>query len=160
MSPIVIYTDGACRHNPGPGGYGVVLTCGEYLKELQGGFRWTTNNRMEILAAIVGLEALKKTSQVEVVTDSQYVVNSMTKGWALKWKKQSWMRTRTEKAKNADLWEKLLSLNHRHSVSWTWVRGHNGHEMNERADQLAVEARENSGALLQDDAFELEVPIS
>jgi ribonuclease HI len=159
MSSIIIYTDGACQHNPGPGGYGVVLTYGEHLRELQGGFRWTTNNRMEILAAIVGLEALKKTSQVQVVTDSQYVVNSMIKGWAEKWKRQNWMRTRSEKAKNADLWERLLSLSQMHSVTWTWVRGHSGHEMNERADRLAVEAREDVDALFEDKFFELEVPV-
>ena len=159
MFSIIIYTDGACQHNPGPGGYGVVLTYGDHSRELQGGFRWTTNNRMEILAAIVGLEALKKTSQVQVVTDSQYVVNSMVKGWAEKWKRQNWMRTRSDKAKNADLWERLLSLSQMHSVTWKWVRGHSGHEMNERADRLAVEAREDVEALLEDEVFELEVPI-
>ena len=151
---ITIYSDGACSGNPGPGGFGTILVYGEHEKELSEGFRKTTNNRMEILGAIRGLQALKKPSVVTVVTDSRYLVDTITKGWAVKWKSMNWMRTKDEKAKNWDLWEIMLALCEHHQVKWKWVRGHNGHEMNERADTLAVHARDDAKNYLIDKFFE------
>ncbi|UCF89922.1 MAG: ribonuclease HI [Desulfobacterales bacterium] len=135
-----IYTDGACIRNPGPGGYGVVLIYDEHRKELSGGFRRTTNNRMEIMAAIVGLRALKKRCCVTIYSDSRYLVNSMTKGWVRRWQKNGWKRYQDEPALNADLWEQMLELCGRHDTNFVWVRGHAGHAENERCDQLAVQA--------------------
>lgn len=140
MKKITIYTDGACSGNPGPGGYGVILRFNDTVKELSGGFRITTNNRMEIMGAIKGLESLKEHCDVTIVTDSQYLVNAIEKGWAKKWKSNGWMRNNKDKALNPDLWEKLLSLLSNHTVKFQWVRGHNGHAENERCDQLAVAA--------------------
>lgn len=140
MKQVTLYTDGACSGNPGPGGYGAILTYGKHSKQLSGGFRNTTNNRMEILAVIKGLELLKEPCAVTVVTDSQYVANAMNKGWARKWRSNGWKRANKEKALNVDLWEKLLGLAEKHRVSFQWVRGHNGHPMNERCDTLAVSA--------------------
>jgi ribonuclease HI len=137
---VTIYTDGACLGNPGPGGYGVVLIYDRHRKELSGGFRLTTNNRMELTAAISGLEALKSPCVAALFTDSQYLVNAMTKGWAMKWRKQGWMRTKKDKAQNPDLWEQLLSLCSRHKVAFHWVRGHAGNAENERCDFLATTA--------------------
>ena len=137
---VEIYTDGACLGNPGPGGYGAVLLYGEHRKELSGGFRLTTNNRMEIFAVIAALRALKGRCDVTLYTDSQYVVNAISKGWAEKWQLNNWMRTRTEKAINADLWEQLLELCSEHRVQFRWVRGHDGNVENERCDRLAVAA--------------------
>lgn len=157
MPDLLIYTDGACSGNPGPGGYGAVLKFGEYEKEIKGGFRSTTNNRMEILAVIEGLRALKKPSKVTVYSDSKYVIDSMTKGWALNWKRKGWMRTSKEKAKNSDLWEQMLDLDGQHDIQWQWVKGHAGDPMNERADTLAVEARDESESHQVDEGFEREV---
>lgn len=141
MSDLVkIYTDGACRGNPGPGGYGVVLLCGDYRKELSGGFRNTTNNRMELLACIAGLQALKRPSSIEVTSDSSYVVNAMEKGWAKRWRSKGWMLSPSKPAKNADLWKQLLDLCAGHTVRFRWIKGHSGHPENERCDVLAVEA--------------------
>jgi ribonuclease HI len=154
MSKLVIYTDGACSGNPGPGGYGAVLKFGEHEKEIKGGFRSTTNNRMEILAVIEGLKALKKNSQVTVYSDSKYVIDTMTKGWALNWKRKNWMRTAKDKAKNSDLWEQMLELEQLHEVQWKWVKGHAGDPMNERADRLAVEARDEAESHQVDEVFE------
>lgn len=137
---VVIYTDGACSGNPGPGGYGVVLLFGEHRKELSGGFRLTTNNRMELLGAIEGLRALKDRCSVKLHTDSQYVVNAIEKGWAAKWKANGWMRNKKDKAINPDLWEQLLKLCQQHKVQFVWVRGHSGDIENERCDVLAVAA--------------------
>ncbi|MBN2244160.1 MAG: ribonuclease HI [Acidobacteria bacterium] len=137
---VEIYTDGGCRNNPGPGGFGAVLLYGKHRKELSGGFRLTTNNRMEILAAVKGLEALKEPCRVTVYSDSQYVVHAMEKGWAQRWRSGGWRRNRKEKAVNPDLWEKLLDLCDRHEVRFRWVRGHAGTPENERADRLAGEA--------------------
>lgn len=138
--PVIIYTDGACLGNPGPGGYGVVLIYGKHRKELSGGFRLTTNNRMELSAAIAGLKSLKTPCIVTLHTDSQYLVNAMTKGWALKWREQGWMRTKKDRAQNPDLWEQMLALCSRHDVSFKWVRGHAGDMENERCDTLATTA--------------------
>lgn len=141
---VVIYTDGACSGNPGPGGYGVVMLFGEHRKELSGGFRKTTNNRMELLGAIEGLRALKERCSVKLHTDSQYVVNAIEKGWAVKWRANGWMRNKTDKAVNPDLWEQLLTLCQQHEVQFIWVKGHAGNKENERCDVLAVAAAQKS----------------
>jgi ribonuclease HI len=140
LKEVTIYTDGACSGNPGTGGYGVVLLYGEHRKELSGGFRLTTNNRMEMMAAIVGLASLKSQCLVTLYTDSQYLVNAIAKGWAKKWQKNGWKRNSKEKAKNPDLWEQLLDLCSQHQVNFVWVRGHAGNLENERCDRLAVSA--------------------
>jgi ribonuclease HI len=137
---IIIYTDGACLGNPGPGGYGVVLLYNDHRKELSGGFRMTTNNRMEIMAVIVALTALNRSCEVTLYTDSQYLVNAMTKGWAERWRANDWKRNKREKALNCDLWEQLLNLYHLHKVEFVWVRGHADNRENERCDLLAREA--------------------
>lgn len=137
---ITIYTDGACLKNPGLGGYGVVLLYGDHRKELSGGFRLTTNNRMEIFAAIAGLESLKEPCKVDLYSDSQYVVNAISKGWAKRWQSKAWMRNDKDKALNPDLWERLLHLCDRHQVTFHWVRGHSGNVENERCDRLATTA--------------------
>ena len=137
---VTIYTDGGCVFNPGPGGYGAVLLCGEHRRELSAGFRKTTNNRMEIMAAIAGLEALKRPCSVVIWSDSQYLVNAIELGWAKRWKSHSWWRNRDERALNPDLWERLLELCAIHQVHFRWLRGHAGHEHNERCDALARNA--------------------
>ena len=137
---VIIYTDGACLGNPGPGGYGVVLLSDGNRKELSGGFRETTNNRMELMAAIVGLEALNDTGKVTLYSDSKYVVDAMAKGWAKRWRTNGWMRNRREAALNPDLWERLLTLAEGHQVDFRWVRGHRGVVENERVDRLATTA--------------------
>lgn len=144
MKKVTIYTDGACSGNPGPGGYGVILRFNDHIKELSGGYRSTTNNRMEIMGAIKGLESLKEPCDVTIVTDSQYLVNAVEKGWARKWKANGWMRNNKDKALNPDLWERLLQLLSKHTVRFQWIRGHNGHAENERCDQLAVAAAAKS----------------
>lgn len=139
--PIVeIFTDGACSGNPGPGGWGAILRFGEHEKEISGGEKETTNNRMELTAVIRALEALNKPCKVILTTDSQYVVNGITKGWAEAWKKNNWIKKDKKPALNADLWAQLLDLLEKHDVSFHWIRGHDGHEENERADRLAVTA--------------------
>ena len=151
---IIIYTDGACINNPGPGGYGVVLKNKRKTKELSGGYRMTTNNRMELMACIMGLSALKKPpSSVILFSDSQYVVNGITQGWAKGWQSKGWMRNKTEPAVNPDLWEQLLKLCGQHDVRFQWVRGHDGNEGNERCDELANKAALGS-TLLKDDVYE------
>jgi ribonuclease HI len=135
-----IYTDGSCLNNPGAGGYGIVLLSGKHRKELSGGFQYTTNNRMEIYAVINALRTLKCSAKVNLYTDSQYVVNAISKGWAKKWQNNGWQRNRKEKAKNADLWQELLALCEQHEVNFIWVRGHSGNPENERCDCLAVRA--------------------
>lgn len=142
MTKVALYTDGACRGNPGPGGWGAILQCGEQEKELSGGEPRTTNNRMELMAIIAGLEALKKSCDVTITTDSKYVVDAVTKGWAKKWQHNAWIKSDKKPAKNPDLWERLLALLDRHTVTFVWVKGHAGHPENERCDQLAVEAAE------------------
>jgi len=152
LPQVEIYTDGSCINNLGQGGYGVVLLSGNNRKELSGGYRLTTNNRMEIIAVIKALEALKKPCRVNLYTDSQYVVNAISKGWAKKWQKNNWQRNAKEKAKNPDLWEKLLDLCHQHQVNFIWVRGHSGNKENERCDRLAFQAAQSSP--LDDDNFD------
>ncbi|MEG6521252.1 ribonuclease HI [Desulfotomaculum sp. 1211_IL3151] len=140
LKEITMYTDGACSGNPGPGGYGVVMLYKGHRKELSAGYRNTTNNRMEMLAVIIGLETLKEKCNVTLYTDSQYVVNAIEKGWAKKWRANGWMRNKKEPALNADLWERMLGLCNFHQVKFIWVKGHAGNPENERCDQLAVEA--------------------
>ncbi|MEP4545885.1 MAG: ribonuclease HI [Saccharospirillum sp.] len=133
---VVLYTDGACRGNPGPGGWGVLMQYGEKRKELYGGEDQTTNNRMELMAAIAGLEALKRTCQVDIYTDSQYVRKGITE-WIHGWKKNGWKTSAKKDVKNRDLWQRLDDSIARHRVNWHWVKGHAGHPGNERADALA-----------------------
>ena len=136
---VEIFTDGACSGNPGPGGWGVVLRFGSREKELSGGEKETTNNRMELTAAIEGLSALKESCDVRLVTDSKYVADGITKGWAESWQKNGWRKADKKPALNPDLWEKLLMLIKKHNVTIEWVKGHAGHPENERCDKLAVE---------------------
>jgi ribonuclease HI len=142
---ISIYTDGGCINNPGPGGYGIVIIDDEERIELTGGFRLTTNNRMELTACIVALRSLEKSSRAVLTTDSRYVVNGIEKGWAKKWRAKNWMRDKNHKAENSDLWSELLDVLDKHEVSFQWVRGHSGHPENERCDSLA-----SASALLPD----------
>lgn len=144
MKTVTIYTDGGAQPNPGPGGYGVVLRYGEHQKELSGGFRLTTNNRMEILAAVVALEALTRPCQVVLHSDSRYVVDAMSQGWAQRWQRNGWMRNKTDVALNPDLWERLLKAAEPHQVEWRWVKAHVGIADNERCDQLAGAALKRS----------------
>ncbi len=139
MKHIQLYTDGACSGNPGCGGWAAILRYNEHEKELCGAEPSTTNNRMELTAVIRGLAALNESCEVTVVTDSQYVVNGIEKGWAASWKKNGWRKADKKPALNADLWDMLLSLIAIHRVSFQWVHGHHGHPENERCDALAVE---------------------
>ena len=136
LDDIQIFTDGACRGNPGPGGWGVILRSGSHEKELFGGEQSTTNNRMELRAAIEGLAALKRPSQVTVTTDSQYVRQGITQ-WIEGWKRNQWRTSAKKPVKNQDLWQLLDELTSRHEVTWEWVKGHSGHPDNEHADALA-----------------------
>jgi ribonuclease HI len=133
---IEIFCDGACSGNPGPGGYGAILRAGTRVKELYGGAGDTTNNRMELTAAITALEALRKPSRVIITTDSQYLVKGM-KEWLAGWQKKGWLNSRKEPVLNRDLWERLDALAKIHNIEWSWVRGHSGHPENERCDELA-----------------------
>ena len=150
---VTIHTDGACLGNPGPGGYGAVLDYEGTRRELSGGFRLTPNNRMELLAVIMALEALKEPCRVTVYSDSQYVVDAVEKGWARRWKANGWKRNKKEAAINPDLWDRLLRLTDKHAVTFRWVRGHAGNVENERCDRLAVEAA-NGSDLPPDDIYE------
>ena len=137
-APVVIYTDGACSGNPGPGGWGAILTYGDTCKEISGGEAMTTNNRMELMAAIKGLEALKRPCRVELHTDSQYVRNGITR-WIHKWRLNGWRTSDRKPVKNADLWEELVGACGPHRIEWHWVKGHSGHPENDRVDALACE---------------------
>lgn len=149
---IEIYTDGAASGNPGPGGYGVVLRSGIHEKELSGGFRLTTNNRMELLAVIEGLKAIKKPGQqVTIFSDSKYVVDSVEKGWVFGWVKKAF-----KDKKNKDLWMQYLALHKLHQIKFVWIKGHNDHPENERCDRLAVAASQNRNAWAIDAFFEAE----
>jgi ribonuclease HI len=144
---VKIYTDGGCINNPGPGGYAAVLLFGDHRKEISGGFRLTTNNRMEIYAAIAGLGALKERCRVTIYSDSQYLVNAVEQGWAVSWRARQWRRGKKggEPALNPDLWEKLLEACERHEVTFKWVKGHAGSRENERCDELAKAAAQSPG---------------
>ena len=143
---VVIYTDGACSGNPGPGGWGAILKFGDHEKEISGGDAHTTNNRMELMAAISALEALKRPCKVELHTDSQYVQQGIST-WIKQWKRNGWRTADKKPVKNTDLWQRLDTALAHHDVDWRWVRGHVGHEMNERADRLAVAAIEKFRAM-------------
>ncbi|MDR0632248.1 MAG: ribonuclease HI [Holosporaceae bacterium] len=136
MKQVVIYTDGACKGNPGPGGWGAIIICESTERELSGGETDSTNNRMELMAAIRALEELKETCSVELYTDSQYLINGITT-WINGWIKNKWINSERKPVKNKDLWLRLLLLSRHHKISWHWVEGHSGHNFNERVDKLA-----------------------
>ena len=138
MKTVTLYTDGACSGNPGPGGWGAILEFNGTEKELSGGEAETTNNRMELTAVIAGLSALKEPCIVELYSDSKYVIDGMSKGWAEGWRKNGWKKADKKPALNPDLWEKLLDLTHIHTLRYHWVKGHAENEKNNRCDQLAV----------------------
>lgn len=140
LKHVDVYTDGACSGNPGKGGYGVILKYNGAVKELSEGFVNTTNNRMEILAAVKGLEILKEPCSVTLYSDSKYLVDSVNQGWIIKWQKNNWYRTKNEKAKNVDLFKRLLAQLDIHKVEFVWIKGHAGHPENERCDFLATSA--------------------
>lgn len=150
---VTIYSDGACLGNPGRGGYGTVLLAGKHRKELSVGYRLTTNNRMELLGAIAGLEALTRPCKVTLWSDSQYVVKAMADGWLDNWQQRGWRTAGKKPVKNQDLWRRMLVAIGAHDVDWRWVRGHTGDVENERCDQLAVAAA-NGNELLEDAGFE------
>lgn len=160
LTNVTIYTDGSARGNPGNGGYGTILKFTDksgrlHQKELSQGYRMTTNNRMEMMAVIAGLEALKKPCDVTVYSDSQYVVKAFSQHWIDGWKKKNWMRTQSEPVKNVDLWKRMLKAMKNHNVSFVWVRGHNGHTENELCDRLAVNAAESNN-LIDDEGFKIQ----
>ncbi len=152
---VKIYTDGSARGNPdGPGGYGTILSCvdakgKEHYREYSQGYKKTTNNRMELMAAIVGLEALLKPCEVELYSDSKYLVDAFNQHWIDGWIKKGWIRGKNEQVKNIDLWKRLLKAKQPHQVTFIWVKGHDGHPQNERCDQLATSAAD-SGVLIDD----------
>lgn len=143
MKKVSLYTDGACSGNPGPGGWGAVLVYNGREKRISGGEKSTTNNRMELTAAIEGLSALTEPCEVHLVSDSKYLVDGMTKGWAKSWKSKGWKKSDGKPALNPDLWEKLLCLSEVHKITYEWIKGHAGHEYNEICDRLAVEQYQN-----------------
>ncbi|HIV16303.1 MAG TPA: ribonuclease HI [Candidatus Avisuccinivibrio pullicola] len=153
MKEVKLVSDGSCLGNPGRGGYGVILSYGPHQKELSAGYRHTTNNRMELMAVISGLEALKEPCRVTVVTDSQYVKNGI-ESWIAKWKRQGWKTSQKTPVKNQDLWVRLDALTQKHELTWQWVKGHAGHPDNERCDELARTAA-NAETLLEDSGFSL-----
>jgi len=152
MKHVEIYTDGACSGNPGPGGYGAILSFNGVEKELSKGYALTTNNRMELLAAIVSLEALKEPCSVRLFSDSRYLVDSVTKGWVYNWREKGWVRSGGAPVPNADLWRRLLPLLGEHRVELVWVRGHADNPKNERCDELA-RAAIKSGELAEDTEY-------
>lgn len=143
MKHVDIYTDGACKGNPGPGGWGAVIVYGAAEKELSGGEKRTTNNRMELTAAVSALSALKEPCEVTLYSDSKYLVDAMTRGWAVSWRSRGWIKSDKKPALNPDLWQKLLELAEMHSIKFVWVKGHAGHRYNERCDSLAVAQAES-----------------
>ena len=144
MKQVEIFTDGACQGNPGPGGWGAILRFGAHEKELSGGDSNTTNNRMELSGVIEAFKMLKEPCKVDLYSDSQYVCNALSKGWAKKWRANGWMRNKKEPALNPELWAELLKLTEVHQVTVHWIKGHAGHPENERCDRLAVAAAEQA----------------
>ncbi|MGI9244551.1 MAG: ribonuclease HI [Verrucomicrobiales bacterium] len=153
---ITIYTDGSSRGNPGPGGFGTLLIAGSKRKEISVGYQRTTNNRMELLAAIAGLEVLKRTSSVTLYSDSKYVIDAINKGWLRGWKRRGWIKSDKKPIKNIDLWKRLDAASADHEITWKWVKGHAGNPNNERCDELATSAAD-SGNLRPDRGFEQQV---
>jgi len=147
MDNVIMFTDGGCLGNPGKGGYGTILVFENDCVELSAGYRHTTNNRMELVSCIVGLEALDREYAVTVYSDSKYLVDSVSRGWATNWKENGWRRSNRSRAENIDLWDHLLSLIQKHRIKFVWVKGHNGHPENERCDQLATAAAHGSNLL-------------
>lgn len=159
MAKVIIYTDGAARGNPGPGGYGTVLNFTDskgvlHEQELSAGYKNTTNNRMELMAVIAGLEALKRPCEVEVHSDSKYIVDAFNQHWIDSWIRKGWKRSGNEKVKNVDLWKRLLAAKEQHKVEFIWVKGHAGEDLNERCDALATAAADHNAVL--DDEGDLE----
>lgn len=152
MKDVVIYTDGGARGNPGPGGYGAVVTFGRHRKELKGAFDHTTNNRMELMAVISALELLKEPCEATVNSDSKYVVDTMSKGWLAGWKKRGWLKSDKKPVLNQDLWRRLDAATVKHKMTWKWVKGHAGNELNERCDELVHEAIDE-GKLVIDQGY-------
>ena len=145
MKKVDMYTDGSCKKNPGPGGYACILVYGEKEKVISGGAKETTNNRMELSAVIEGLKLLKEKCAVNIFSDSKYVIDAVNNGWAVSWRKKGWKKADGKAALNSDLWEILLSLCEKHVCRFDWVKGHNGHEYNERCDALAQSVAEKYG---------------
>lgn len=145
MKHIEIYTDGACSGNPGPGGWGAILRYKAHEKELSGGEAETTNNRMELMALIAALEQLKEPCEIDLCSDSQYVINGLQKGWAKGWRARGWKKADKSPALNSDLWARLLDLSEAHTIHYNWIKGHAGHPENERCDRLAVEQSKRFG---------------
>jgi len=143
LKHVEIYTDGACKGNPGPGGWGAILRMGEHEKELSGGDRATTNNRMELLGAIEALRALREPCRVTLHTDSKYVIDGITR-WIFGWQKNGWKNAAKKPVANAELWQELIAATRGHQVEWVWVKGHDGHPENERADRLASDAADSA----------------
>ena len=144
---VEIFTDGACSGNPGPGGWGAILRCGDAVRELSGGEAQTTNNRMELTAAIEALAALKRPCRVELYSDSRYLVDAFNQHWIDGWLKKGWKRGKNEPVKNVDLWKRLLAAKAPHEVTFIWVKGHDGHAQNERCDVLATTAADGPGKI-------------
>jgi len=153
MKRVIIHTDGGCKGNPGPGGYGAVLVSGPHRMELSAGYRLTTNNRMELRAAIAALELLKQPCEIELHSDSKYVIDAMTKKWIAGWQKRGWKTAANQAVKNRDLWTRLIAASASHKIDWRWVKGHAGHAENERCDELANTAVRGRD-LLVDDGFD------
>lgn len=156
LPEVHIFSDGGANPNPGPGGYGVIMRCGDHQKSFSGGYKKTTNNRMELTGAITGLQNLKKKSRVILTTDSQYTINGIEKWWAKKWRANNWFRTWNTKAVNYDLWEILLNLTEQHEVSFQWIKWHTGHIENEFCDEMATLAMQGKNLLV--DEWFIEVP--
>ena len=152
MTRVVIHTDGGCKGNPGPGGFGVVMVSGRHRKEISAAYRLTTNNRMELRAAIAGLESLTERCQVELHSDSKYVIDALSKNWIAGWKKRGWLTAAKQPVKNKDLWIQLEAAAAGHEMDWRWIKGHAGHAENERCDVLANEAIAG-GDFLEDVGF-------
>jgi ribonuclease HI len=150
MRKVVIHTDGACKGNPGPGAYGAVLVCGKHRKEISAAYRLTTNNRMELRAAIAALELLSESCEVELHSDSKYLIDAIQQNWIDGWKRRGWRTAGKQAVKNQDLWQRLVEAMTPHRIQWHWVKGHAGHRENERCDQLANQAV--AGGDLIDDA--------
>ena len=152
MKQVEIYTDGGARGNPGPGGFGAVVLFGRHRKELKGAYDHTTNNRMELMAAISALSVLKEACEVTLYSDSKYLVDAMTKGWLKGWKKRGWLKSDKKPVLNRDLWQRLDAASSDHGVTWKWVKGHAGNELNERCDALVHEAIDE-GKLVEDSGY-------